>query len=239
MPKAKNDLPDELKTVIDEAEATYDLRARLAKGATRITETVTVYTDRAVGKELGGAEPVYESGINIGRRRWGVLGEIDLLEEEAKSLLKRAEAPDAPDLTEEAETLKKELAALKRKVAPLRKKLEASSLTFTLHAIPDFVKRDARRKAKKAIGLKGKGIPQDEEIQEDYNLAYNAVVLAASVEKYVDNESGVIRHSLDFDEAKALQDLLPPGQFDRLDRAVVDLSFKAQIGNHATDSADF
>ena len=224
----------DIEDVAEQARSGFDLASRLM-GAPRLEKTVTVYTDPVTGKALGGAENATDRGIIIGRKRWGVLGDIDRLEERIKIALNRAEAGE--DHGEDLDALESELADLKKKSASLLKKLDSTALVFTLRAVPGLVIRDARRKARKNLNIKAKGISADQE--EAFQLEVTNIVLAASTVQYVDNKSKQTIPTLSVEDATALRDYLPVGQYDKLDIALAELSLEAQIGNHATDSADF
>lgn len=222
---------DDEAALAEEARKGFDLRARL-RGANKLTKNITVYTDAVAGAELGGAENVENQyGIVTGRRRWGLKGELDALQERLTTL----GAQDAPD-EDEVEALVAEIAAVNKKLPAALKKLDQSALVFTLTGIPEFVARDARRRAKKAAGIKGKGLDGKE---EEFGLEYVPILLASSVLTWEDKASGEKYGELTVDEAKALRDELPVGQFPKLDAAMIKLSFEAQIGQEATDSVDF
>jgi hypothetical protein len=221
----------DVESVIEEAREGFDLRARLI-GANTLTKTVKVYTDTATGRELGGSEDRRtQNGIVVGRRRWGVQGRLEELGLEAEALGKQEE----PDV-EQIKAIEDESAALVKKSKTLLAKLEKSALVFTLRAVPELIIRDTRRKAKANLNIKGKGAQGRE---EDLALEFTILLLAASVSEWTDNASGTVLSSLTDQQARDLNDLLPPGQFDRLDRAMIELSFEAQIANSGTDDADF
>lgn len=216
--------------VATEAREGFDLRSRL-RGVTKLTKEVTVYTDAVAGAELGGAENQEQSGIIIGRRRWGLRGDLDALVERMK-FLKKQSPTDEDALVE----VGKEIASIKKKLPAVVKRLEESALVFTLTTVPEFVVRDVKRKAKKAAGIKGKGI---DGMEEEFGLEYVPTLLSASVLSWVDRASDETFSSLSIDEAKTLRDELPAGQFQKLDAAMIELIFQTQIGNQATDSVDF
>lgn len=228
----KKNADNEIEEIIEDAREGFDLRARL-RGVSHLTEDVTVYTDIAAGRELGGTEDQENQfGIKVGTRRWGLTGELSAIGEQLEELQKQ----DDPD-EGEVKALVAKLASTKKKIPAALKKLESSALVFTLRAIPDLVQRDARRQARKALGIKAKGIPEGRE--EEFNLEHIAHIVAASVESWTDNASGKKFSSLTVEEAKALRDELPIGQFALIDQAIGKLSYQAQIGKVATDSADF
>lgn len=222
--------------IIEEAREGFDLRARLL-GVSPLKRDVTIYTDAVVGKELGGAEDQKgQGGIVLGRRRWGVLGRLDEIKARVAVLRKMAEQnPESVDV-DEIDALEDEKADLEKQAAPLAKKLNKTALVFTVCAVPDIVVRKTRRETKEHLGIKGKGISGRE---EDFGLEFTARLLAASVEKWTDNSTGTEYDSLSIQQARDLRDHLPAGQFIRLDNALSEVSFEAQIGANGTDSADF
>lgn len=225
----------------EEARDGFDLVERLLSVSPR-TKEVTIYTDVKAGAELGGAEDVKQGDIVMGRRRWGIRGRIDEISNEAQSLQSQreyltldGEAQDALDAR--AAELEKEMKALTKRIPPLLKTLTATALVFTLRTLPDIIIRDARRKAKQNLDLKGKNIPEDR--AEEYSLEYAAILLAESTSQWVDNKSGKVYHSLSIKQAHDLKDYLPAGEFDKLDRAMYKLSMESAIGKNATDDLDF
>lgn len=225
----KKDIETEIQ---EEAREGYSLIERLRSAAVR-TKTVTVYTDAVAGEELGGAEDAVDQyGLKGGRRRWGLKGDLDIALEKAS----RLEGQDDPD-EDEVREVAAEIDRLKKAIPAVVKRLEKSALTFTLRTIPDFVIRDARRQARKALGIKGKGVPESR--LEEFGLEHLAHLVAASVESWEDKQAKQKFTHLTVSEAKALRDELPVGQFDRLDKAIGDLSFEAKIASDATDTPDF
>lgn len=227
----KKAVEEQFEQIAAEAREGYSLRDRL-QGRTRVSKTVTVYTDEVAGRELGGAvDQEDQFGIKLGRRRWGLKGELDALEERLVALDKQ-ESPDEDEVNEVVALIEK----TKKKIPGVLKRLEASALVFTLSSVPDLVKKDARRRAKKAAGIKGKGI---EGREEEFGEEYTPILLSESVQSWEDRATGKTFSTLSVEEAKWLQQDLPEGEFPKLDAAMIDLSFQAQISNVATDSADF
>lgn len=228
---------NEFDEIQDEARKEFSLRDRLA-GISQRRATVTVYTDAATGALLGVAEDEKDQfDLKTGRRtRRGLLGEMDALIESTENAI--ATIKDDPDAVKAATAaLDKEQAALTRKITAAQKKLDSTALVFTLQTLPDIIIRDARRKARKELGLKAKSIPEDR--LEDFTLEHVAQLVSASVSEWTDKQTGEKHAGLTVSQARDLRDYLPRGQFDRLDHAVAKLSFEAAISNSVTDSADF
>lgn len=242
MAKKKN--ADETVDIANEAREGFDLRQRLA-GANNLTKTVTVYTDAAIGAELGQAvDEVIGENIRTGRRvRKGLIGELDELKDRAESLTRQMTAEEAAglepseSLVAEAADIQKQVKTIGPKVSALRKKLDASAMIFTLRSLPDVIIRGVNRSTRQTLGIKGKGIPEAR--QEDYSLEYTAQMLAASVVSWKDNQSGESHTLLTVQQAHDLADYLPRGQFPRLDVAMAELHYDSQIADQSTDSADF
>lgn len=210
----------EVDEIAKEAKSGFNLISRL-QNIPQNTAIVTIYTDNVAGRELGYAKTVPDELNQYGvvitpehRERAGVLGEID-----------------SDDGSDDAKS-----AALDKKAAALRKKLARTSLVFNLRAVPTIIIRDATRKTKQSLGIKGKNIPEDK--QEEWGAAYSAHILASVVQSFTDTESGET-NPLTFEGAKALRDFLPTAEYDRLDGAIVDLQFRNSIDESATAEADF
>lgn len=229
-----------IEEIQTEARNTFDMRARLA-GATRRSKQVTIYTDEVAGAELGGVQDEMVGEYKTGRKiRTGLIGQLDQIREDAERETALLDSDDE-DYEEQAAEITARLKAsseeVLEKVNALRERMAKTSMTFTLHALPDIIVRDMRRKTRAALDIKTKNIPDD--LEEEYGLEYTAQMLAASVASWVDNQTGQTHGGLTVEQAKDLRDLLPVGQFSRLDRAMVELSIEVAISNQATDSADF
>lgn len=242
------DVPDEVKAEIEgiaeEEKKTFNLKDRLHNRRAR-NETVTVYTDEVTGDELGGARDVRgQLGQVIGRRRWGVLGDIDLLKSEIE--IQQAVITSAPeeanDTREKAQAVidekLAEIEVLKDKARPLIRTLNQSGLTFRLRSLPPVIKKDAKRQARKSLGITKKGLPEGV-TEEDLGERTVAHLFVASVIDYTDHESGQVIPSIDLDGAIELQGHLPEGQWDKIDEAIGSLQYKSAIGDAVTDDADF
>lgn len=223
----------DIEEIQNEARKGYDLRARLAESNSR-TKTVTVYTDANLGAELGYAtdEEVY-AGIKSGRRiRKGLIGELDALKEQAAAL-----EGDEGATQDDVDEIHKRAKSIGAKIAKVRKEMEQTAFVFTLRSVPEAVIKDCRRKARKSLGIKGKGIPEGRE--EEYADEYTFHMLAASVQSWEDKKTGDTFDAVTVDQARDLQGFLPRGQFQRLDEAMVELSLEVAIANSAVDDADF
>lgn len=248
MAKKKNDqtasVESEIATIQEEARDDFDLSARLSGRAER-KKTVPVYSDAEAGEILGYAVDQADGfGIRSGLRiREGLLGELDALEGEGTTLArlieKNAEAGvETADVDlERAQAIPGEIKSLQAQIAKVRKRLKETSFDFTLRYLPEIIEKSVQRESRKALKIKGKGIP--DAMEDEYKREYTAQMLAKSTEKWFDHETGEEHTSLSLEKARSFQRFLPPGQFARLDEAMVKLTFQAAIANSATDDADF
>lgn len=237
-------VPAEIVEIQDEAREDYELRMRMSGLSTR-RKKLTIYTDASAGEELGYAEDEGDGyGLKTGRRlRKGLVGDLDALEAEGKVLLERIEAYTAAeaeipekDVTRSTE-IQAEMAELKSKIESVKERLKATSHIFKLHSLPEIIKRDIKRKTREELGIKGKGIPEAR--QEDYDLEYGVQHFIAAVESWTDVEKGEAHTELPLTRARIFRDYLPEGQYPRIERALLELSYEVAIGNAATDDADF
>lgn len=115
--------------------------------------------------------------------------------------------------------------------------LKKTAITVKLRAVPPLIMKACRRKARKEIGLKGKGIPQD--LAEEFSEAFTTHLLAELCTGYINHKTGTERSAITVTGAKALRDLLPEPEWDRLDLKMGDIQFKNVISESATAQADF
>lgn len=125
---------------------------------------------------------------------------------------------------------------LEARVRELAAAVRRSGLTFHLRATPPVVSKRAEREARKALNIKG-NVPA--ELLEEYGDQYTARIFCDTVENWVDHETGTNHGRLTVEEAIGLKHHLPTGQYDRLDKAIAELDFKAQISDSVTADADF
>lgn len=221
-------------TIQEEAREEYDLSARLA-GITKLTDSVTAYTDEITGKELGGVETTYIPNTEIvtGRRRWGVVGDQDALREKIRAALE-----DDATTDEAVEALKAENAALEKKKAALLKKLEKTAITLHLRALPELVVKSAKREAYRNLKLKPKGGLTPEQI-EDVQEEFLAVILTYNVTSWTDAAVDRTFDSMTIRQARALKPHLRAEEWAKIERAIDELQSMKIVGDAATDSADF
>ncbi len=228
----------------------FDPRERLRKRGLR-RATITLYLDEDTGDLLGRDYPLTNSvGAIVGRDRVGVLGDIANLEDEIAATVKDHNAAmedeklaaagkgklkrDHASYLKEAE---KKLAELFARRDELIEELEATSITFKLRAVPPVIRKDCHRKAKKSLGIETKGVPED--LKSDVNDAEVAHLLAVMTEQIIDNESGVVNEGIDYHDAVAFMEELPPSQWTRLDQKVGELQFTDAISRSIEKQEDF
>lgn len=221
----------DIEQIQSDARENFSLRDRLATGGRR-TKTVTIYTDANAGAKLGFAE----DGTYT-RERAGLLGELDEIRTDIQQRLKFTDENDEDAIAALKAELAERTGALREQITELRDELNKTAFIFTLQSLPNVIVRSLRRKARQALGIKGKDIPED--MQEDYALEHTAQFVAASVVEMTDNLTGVTHKGFTVEQAHELLDFLPPGQFDVLDNAIMNLSIERTVGKASTDDLDF
>ena len=215
---------NEIQKIANEARDTFDLGEFLQTQLPRVVNKVTVYTDEAAGDELGGHEMVQESlanGVQVPRlRTWGLKGEYAEL-----TATEAARKENAPRVAE-----------IEERVAELRKRLNDTSLTFELHSIPTSIRKDARRKARKELGISSKGVPAD--LEDDFSEEISAQYLAASCGGVTRGDGATIS-KLTVEDARNLIATLPLTEQSRLLDTVSETLFATHISQSAVEDADF
>lgn len=201
--------------IIAEAKQGFDLETRLRNRGLREGE-ITLYTDEALGQKLGEARDVVNQwGAFVRRVQTGVLGEIDRLD------------PDQ-DATRIAE--------LEAERDEIIEELNRTSLTVKLRAVPPIIARDAKRRAKATLNIKGK-IGEDQE--EEFNDAFTAHVLSDLIVSIRDNETGAENGKQTYQDCVALHDLLPASEYRRLDAKVAEIQYSDAVSEAITRDPDF
>lgn len=212
---------DTIQTIVTEARAKFDLKARLQNRSTR-TKTVRVFTDEVIGERLGGIERYTATGAaglpEQRQRRWGIAGQI-------------------ADLRDDLETdHTKEIEALVAEATELVGLMDQSALVIELQALPQLILRDAERAAKKARGIKGR---IKEEEYADYLEEQSAQLLTRAVVTIEDVSTGEKTGKIDIEDARDLRNYLPASEYNKLYKALDELNFQNAIGDASTADADF
>lgn len=218
-----SDAADKTEKIAEEARESFDLGGFL-RGATRVMDTVTVYTDEQAGNALGGHEIVQEDGPGGARvpkvRSWGLKGEYNKLTRTPEEKKKNA----------------KRIREVEKEVAALLERIEESALTFELHSIPTAISKSARRNARKELEITGKGVP--EALSDEFAEELSSQYLALSAGK-VTRGDGKQLPKLSVEEARDLADYLPRSEHIKLLNAVNDVLFASHISTAAVENPDF
>lgn len=227
-------LEEEIEQIATEAKGDYDLAARL-RGRSMRTKTVTLFTDEPTAEK----HQELESKIKLLRAS---VENMEIIREAAVSIELPQVAKAIQKIIDDA--LKNDDGYNAEKVAELEaerdelaEELKKTAFVFNLRAVPPIIAKDARRQAKKKLGITGKNVPEaEDEFFEEYVAAYT---LAAVVEQYTDKVDGSVHKSLSADDARYLNDLLPDGEYKKLLTALGEVQFKNVISDTVVDSANF
>ncbi len=206
----------------------FDLSARM-KGRGLRRGTITLYLDEEKGAELGDAYDVKNAmGVFIRRERTGIIGDID-------ALIAARDTPDpdgnvGPDLADS-------IASLEAKRDALIEEMTKTAVVVHMRAVPPVIEEDCKRKARETLGIKEKGVPKD--LQEEFTLAQTAHLMAALIQRVVDNETGAVNEGIDYNEAVSMMEYLPKSQFARLDNKMGEIQFTDAISRSIEGQEDF
>ncbi len=218
----------EVQKIVDEAQDDFDLADMLTDGG-EVDDSVKIYTNKRVGRELGGVEKIIERNELTGLpqyqfRSWGVMGKI--------FDLKRAMTKD------NEKEMEGKIAALTLEAEALEATLEETAITLELRSIPPIIKNDASRAAKAELGLRGK-IKEDNERFDEYLLEETAQLLKRMVTTIYTAKDDKTRKGLSLVNARALQGRVEETEFAKIHAKIVDLSYRRQIGEIAVTDPDF
>jgi len=226
-------IPAEVTEAVEEVKGSFDLGA-LIKGRPVRYKSVKVYTDEVLGEMLGGAEDERNNlGMVAGRRRWGLLGEADALGAELK-VLEAYEEP-AEDVKARIDEISARLIEIRDEVNDILEQMEASSLTIELQSLPPIINKDAQRKARQELGIKG-NVPADR--TQEYVDEYNAQVLSRAIVS-ITNGVGEKNTTISVQDARDLYGFLPASEVQKLDAIVDEVVFKSAIAKSLSTDADF
>lgn len=237
-------MDDDIQNIVDEAKEGFDLDEVLTGStASHDPKTIRVYTDLKTGEELGGADDVQTSFGTTTKERWGILGDIDLLREELRLI--NAVIDNKDELNQDAENLKTyverrdeitaEIEELKAKAKPLQEKIEESALDIEVRYLPPIIVKDARKDARKHLGLK----KVTEEDYEDYLAEFNAQILTRAATSITQVKTGRVNKQITIESARKMYGLLPSSEQRKLDEHIDKIVFKSKIAQHLALDADF
>lgn len=247
---------EEIEKVVKDTKRGFDLKERL-KGRGLRKATVVLFLDEDKGPELGWAYDQTDQFNNLtGRRiREGVIGELDLAQTNLEAKKQEFQAQHAawealglPDGMTELDRAKSEpvldttifdeaITALEAKRDELTKELTRTALTLKMRAVPAVIQKDTRRRAKHTLGITGKTIP--DEMIDNFALCQTAHMITVIVQSVTDNETEEVNVGLTYEDAIALMDYLPVGQYQRLTNAISILQFTDAISRDIEGQEDF
>lgn len=113
---------------------------------------------------------------------------------------------------------------LEQEAQEVREQLLASSYIFTLQGLPrDEWENDRNRLA-------------DAEDQTKAGHEYTMLILARSIVQVEDNDGMVDDHDFTPDEAEVIYNMLPPGEWDRINAVIQQLTFASAYFDKAVDA---
>lgn len=247
-PTLSPEAQEEIEKLEQVTKRGFNLKERLENRGLR-KETVVLYLDEELGPELGWAYPIKNQiGEQIAWERSGVIGEIDETEN-GKMQAHAAYNMNVAKMSEEdaAEAKKnldaivagfdKQLKTLYKRKDELIAKLTETGLTVKLRAVPPIIQKDTARRARKTLGIEEKGIPEDR--KDVYYIAEQAHLMTVMVQSVTDNSTNISNDEMTYDDAIAMMDFLPPGQWERLNDAIFRVQFTDAISRSIESQEDF
>jgi uncharacterized protein (UPF0335 family) len=259
---AKEAIKEQGERVAKITKKGFDLKA-LLEGRGLRRASITLYLDEELGVELGNAydEMVQVPGYPMPqrrRKRSGVIGDLDALYEEkagveeriSKEVLDNA-SDGKPETAEEADgrhkihskyedvlkSLTEQIENLEERKAELIAELEKTGLVVQLRAVPPVIEKDCRRKAKETLGIQSKNVPED--LMEDMRKTELAHLMTVTIQSIPDIATDTVNDDVTYQDAIDLMDLLPPGQWSRLDEKLYEVQFTDAISRQIESQEDF
>lgn len=225
----------------------FDLKERL-KGRGLRKASITLFLDEEIGPKLGWAytaehKDLLGNVVRTERIREGVEGELDQRREalEADDKARTASITAGGITTAEAERLRNadlaKITELEAERDTLLEQLTKTSLVVKMKAVPPVIQKDTRRKAKERLEITSKNIPED--IAEEFNIAITAFLMSEMFTSIYDAESGETNFEVTYEDAIDLFELLPPGQWERLDVQMGEIQFTDAISRSIEGQEDF
>lgn len=226
-------MSDEIEAVVEEVKGSFDLGGFL-KGAKTRFKTVRVYTDSEAGAELGGTRIDTQYGFITGSSRVGLIGETLDLSDRLKALSELEEATEAT--LEEVQEIAAQIDANKVRIDELHKQLDESALDFEIQSLPPVIQKDAGRRAKNALGIKGK-VPEAR--QEEYDERRNAEILSLATMRITKVATGERNPGITPEDAQDILDYLPDSEQRRLAAVLEEVALRSGIADKLASSSDF
>lgn len=230
-------LEDAARPIVDEAKATFDLRARLSSPKLLKREKARLFLDAEVAakfEEMGdqiARLDVIATAMMDGLATEPVFPDDVSEEERAVVLAERADA------AKQADDLQQRLLEAQADADKVREAVDAESLSVHMRAVPQAAIDRAIRRALKAYRDEETGkVPAEK--QEDFAQMQNDEILGRAIEKIVDATGA----KADFEPATVgdlLRETLPPSQWNRLQSAFQTLMFRDTTARAAIGDPGF
>lgn len=230
------EMPAAVQEQVDKISETtkkgFDLSARLKNRGLR-KATITLFLEDEKGLELGWDRNFTDQFNNIiAPDREGIIGKLAVLEIDRAAILAAREAE-----TEEPTGLEEEIAKLTTERDKLTAELTATAIVVKMRAVPPIIQKDTRRQAKATLGITEKNVPEDK--MDEFSIAQTAHLMMVMFQSVTDNASGETNTGITFDEAIALMDYLPSGQYERLDTMMGQVQLTDSISRSIEGQEDF
>ncbi len=222
----------DIEAIANDARESFDLGDFL-RGRSVRTKTVRVFTDEVTAEERGGFERIYRI-VNETRipdvRSWGLVKDMAEAQAEYEGVENKS--------TKAGRTLKAKIDSIEAEIRALTEKLLETALEIELRAVPDRIKKDAYRAARKALGIRGKnGVTADNAIElEDENAAQILQRTVVSITKYGTDDKNL---GVSIEGARDLKGLLPDSEWDKVKEALDELLFRKVIADQVAEDLDF
>lgn len=242
----ENEAPEEVKEVIEavveEAREGFNLIDQIKNRAMRTAEVVVGF-DEVNGARLGQIEESIAQINDVLERATAQTEDLDELRASLDSLdiEDRVEVEkkiaEREALLEGLAPIRENLAGLQAAADELREEVRKSSYVIELRAIPPLIARGATRRARAALNITEKGIP--EALYDEYQKQVTLELCHDQMVRFTDRSTGESRNKLTVAEISALNDYLPISQAEKLFAEVNDLQFRNAVSESAIAQVDF
>lgn len=239
----------EVEQIITEAQEDFDLFEEIV-GRPMRTRKLTLGFDEVNGEKLVILENAKTRVGTLVAVMKDKVGNVEALEKELASVKRKRtgdHAAEIADLQAKLDAARAAQEALKepvqrfgeieKEVEEVRSIVKAKSISIELRALPPKIRRGVVRKARKALGITDKGIP--EERMDEYTDRYYVELASAQVVRWRDNRNGKEGFTLTPERIQILVDNLPEGEGNRLLQSVAELQERTAISEAAVAQADF
>ena len=232
-------IPPAVQEQVDKIAGTtkkgFDLSARLKNRGLR-KATITLFLEDEKGLELGWDRNFLDQFDNIiAPDREGVIGKLAMLVVDQAAIL--AARDESNKKTKAPTGLEEEIATLAARRDELVAELTATAIVIKMRAVPPVIQKDTRRKAKDTLKITEKSVPDDK--MDEFSIAQTAHLMMVMFQSITDNATGDTNTDITFDDAVALMDYLPRGQYERLDQMMGQVQFTDSISRSIEGQEDF